>query len=72
MKIVWENDRPVVAGKDARSSWPDMPNQERLRQEWLYPILRVGAINMQAVGYNAWVDQQREQLAGDIVDALFD
>ena len=42
MKIVWENDRPVVSGKDTRSSWVDMPNQERFRQEWLYPTLRTG------------------------------
>lgn len=72
MKIVWENDRPVVAGKDARSGWPDMPNQERLRQEWLYPIMRVGAINMQACGYNEWRDQQYAIMASDIVDNLFD
>ena len=42
MKIAWENDRPVVVGKDVRSSWVDMPNQERFRQEWLYPVLRTG------------------------------
>lgn len=42
MKIAWENDRPVVVGKDMRSSWPDAPNQERFRQEWLYPVLRTG------------------------------
>ena len=42
MKVMWENDRPVVVGKDMRSSWPDAPNQERFRQEWLYPVLRTG------------------------------
>jgi len=42
MKIAWENDRPVVVGRDMRSSWPDAPNQERFRQEWLYPVLRTG------------------------------
>lgn len=42
MRIAWENDRPVVVGKDMRSSWPDAPNQERYRQEWLYPVLRTG------------------------------
>jgi len=72
MKIVWENDRPVVAGKDKRSSWPAAPNQERLRQEWLYPIMRVGAINMQACGYKAWVDQQQSDMAEAMVDNLFD
>jgi hypothetical protein len=72
MKVVWENDRPVVAGKDMRSSWPDAPNQERRRQEWLYPVLRVGAINMQAMGYNEWLDEQRGQLADAMIDNLFD
>ena len=42
MKVMWENDRPVVVGKDMRSSWPDAPNQERFRQAWLYPVLRTG------------------------------
>ena len=42
MKIAWENDRPVVVSRDMRSSWPDAPNQERFRQEWLYPVLRTG------------------------------
>lgn len=42
MKIAWENDRPVVVGKNMRSSWVDIPNQERHRQEWLYPVLRTG------------------------------
>jgi len=42
MRIAWENDRPVVVSRDMRSSWPDAPNQERFRQEWLYPVLRTG------------------------------
>ena len=42
MKVMWENDRPVPVGKTVRSSWVDMPNQERNRQEWLYPVLRTG------------------------------
>ena len=42
MRIAWENDRPVVVSRDMRSSWPDAPNQERFRQDWLYPVLRTG------------------------------
>jgi len=42
MKVMWENDRPMVVGTRMRSSWPDAPNQERFRQEWLYPVLRTG------------------------------
>jgi len=42
MKVMWENNRPVPAGRTVRSSWPDSPNQERFRQEWLYPVLRTG------------------------------
>jgi hypothetical protein len=42
MKVMWENDRPVPVGKTVRSSWVDMPNQERNRQAWLYPVLRTG------------------------------
>ena len=42
MKVMWENNRPVPAGTTVRSSWPDAPNQERFRQEWLYPVLRTG------------------------------
>ena len=42
MKVMWENDRPVPVGKTVRSSWVDMPNQERFRQEWLHPVLRTG------------------------------
>jgi len=51
MKVAWENDRPVVVGKDMRSSWPDAPNQERFRQEWLHPVLRTGQLE------NQWMEE---------------
>ena len=59
MKIAWENDRPVVAGKDMRSSWPDAPNQERFRQEWLYPVLRTGQADSAMKTYleTQWVNE---------------
>ena len=59
MKIAWENDRPVVVGKDMRSSWPDAPNQERFRQEWLYPVLRTGQADSAMKTYleTQWVNE---------------
>ena len=59
MKIAWENDRPVVVGKDVRSSWPDIPNQERIRQEWLYPVLRTGQADSAMKTYleNQWMEE---------------
>lgn len=59
MKVAWENDRPVVVGKDVRSSWPDMPNQERNRQEWLYPVLRTGQADSAMKTYleTKWVNE---------------
>ena len=59
MKIAWENDRPVVVGKDVRSGWPNMPNQERIRQEWLYPVLRTGQADSAMKTYleNQWMDE---------------
>jgi hypothetical protein len=59
MKVAWENDRPVVVGKDVRSSWVDMPNQERNRQEWLYPVLRTGQADSAMKTYleTQWVNE---------------
>jgi len=66
MKVAWENDRPVVVGKDVRSSWVDMPNQERNRQEWLYPVLRTGQADSAMKTYleTQWVNelQQRKHI----------
>ena len=59
MKVMWENDRPVVVGRDMRSSWPDAPNQERFRQEWLYPVLRTGQADSAMKTYleTQWVNE---------------
>ena len=46
--------------------------KKELLEKGKYPVLRVGAINMQACSYDAWVDNEYSRMASDIVDNLFD
>ena len=48
MKLVWENERATVqAPKALRSAWPNSPDIDRGNFMAMYPVCRVGAIEMQ-------------------------
>jgi hypothetical protein len=70
MKVMWENNRPVPAGRTVRSSWPDSPNQERFRQEWLYPVLRTGQADSAMKTYLEGEYNRRHDAAIDRLQAL--
>ena len=62
MKKGFENGRvvPIAAG-NKRSGWPQMPDADRQRACSVYPILNVGAMNMQS--YAAWEYQRNHDEA---------
>lgn len=56
----FENGRvvPVVHG-NVGSKWATMPNQERFRQQWLYPVLTTGQSDSMMKTYleAQWLDE---------------
>ena len=62
MKKGFENGRvvPIAAGNN-RSGWPQIPDADRQRACRVYPILNVGAMNMQS--YAAWEYQRKHDEA---------
>ena len=69
MKKGFENGRvvPIAAG-NKRSGWPQMPDADRQRACRVYPILNVGAMNMQS--YAAWEYQDKKERAAKVFGSL--
>tara|TARA_R110000803_G_scaffold210586_2_gene282805 strand:- start:1420 stop:1647 length:228 start_codon:yes stop_codon:yes gene_type:complete len=70
MKLVWENNSMAVeAPKDLQSGWHRTPNTQRARDEKLYPILRMGAIEMQRQAHEH-LEQEKDKKRQAVIDIL--
>tara|TARA_R110000823_G_scaffold311497_1_gene437199 strand:+ start:1820 stop:2047 length:228 start_codon:yes stop_codon:yes gene_type:complete len=71
MKLVWENERATVqAPKALRSAWPNSPNNDRDSFVSMYPIARLGAMEMQRLAQKS--EQEKAQKKRDNVMAWLD
>ncbi len=71
MKKGFENGNvvPIVSG-NKQSGWPQIPSEDRQRACHLYPILNMGATNMQSLA--EWTTQDKKRRAAKIFARLAD
>jgi len=68
-KTGFENGSIVPIGTFALgSSWPTMPSDDRRRDERVYPVLRIGAMNTQS--YAEWAYKDKKERAAKIFGGL--
>jgi len=72
MKMVWDNDRPTVTAKGMRSRGTlegIAPDTQRKHEERLFPVLRMGAWEMQKQAQQAR-EEHLQRKYKDIMDWL--
>ena len=72
MKLVWENgDKAVEAPKKLRSAWPNSPDIDRGNFMAMYPVCRLGAMEMQRVAQEH-LEQKNEEKLQNLLSLLKD
>lgn len=72
MKMVWDNDRPTVTanGLKSRGTLESVaPDTQRKHEERLYPVLRMGALEMQRQAQVA-LEQHKQRKYSEVLDWL--
>lgn len=70
MKLVWENgDKAVEAPKNLRSAWPNSPDIDRGNFMAMYPVCRLGAMEMQRVAQEHF-EQKKQKKFDSAMDMI--
>lgn len=70
MKLVWENgDKAVEAPKNLRSAWPNSPDIDRGNFMAMYPVCRLGAMEMQRVAQEH-LEQKKQKKFDSAMDMI--